>query len=231
MKDSNKPPIRVLLVDDQVLFASSLRLVFENTAADEFVITGIAANGRECLARLAKDQPHVILMDVYMPEMDGVEATAAVHAQYPDIKIMMLTTFDDDIYVKNALKAGASGYVLKSIDAEELITCVRAVHQGMLIVSPSVGFRYFVQKEESPIPESVARGLPARVKALQERFPELKPREAEILELILQGNNNNQIADLLFIAEQTVRNYVSSIYAKLGVDDRLQAIQLFGSFK
>jgi DNA-binding NarL/FixJ family response regulator len=218
--------IKLLIVDDQPLFATSLKIVFENCDPDEFEILGIASNGRECLDMLDTLQPDIILMDIYMPVMDGVEAAAVIHRDYPDIKIMMLTTFDDDDYVKNALRSGACGYVLKTIDAEELITCIKALHKGMVLISSAVSSRIFgaqasTQTQEKPLDAE----LPA-IGQLQERFPELKARELEILRLLLQGHNNHQIASTLFIAEQTVRNYTSAIYTKIGVEDRLQAIQL-----
>lgn len=223
-----KRPIRVLIVDDQTLFATSLRLVLENTCPGDFKIVGIASNGLECLDLLSKVETDVVLMDVYMPEMDGVEAAERVHREHPQVKVMMLTTFDDDVYVKKALRSGASGYVLKTIDAEELIPCVKAVAQGLLLMSPAIRSA-LLSASGKAVPEAVDPGTTKLTLALRERFPELRQREAEILLLVLRGGNNHQIAEELRIAEQTVRNYTSAIYSKIGVDDRLQAIQLFGS--
>ena len=223
--------IRILIVDDQALFATSLKLVLENSGQGDFEVVGIAANGIECVAKVNELHPDLVLLDVYMPEMDGVEAAAVIHRDHPGIKIVMLTTFDDDTYVKNALKSGASGYVLKNIDADELATLIRAAHKGMVLLPSSVGSRLFEGGGSPAAPGAEAReGVPT-IEALQARFPDLKPREAEVLRLILQGNSNHQIARTLFIAEQTVRNYTSSIYTKIGVDDRFQAIQLFGLLK
>ena len=223
--------IRILIVDDQALFATSLKLVLENSRPGDFEVVGIAANGIECVGKVNELHPDLVLLDVYMPEMDGVEAAAVIHRQHPEVKILMLTTFDDDTYVKNALKSGASGYVLKTIDADELASFIRIVHKGMVLLPSSVGSRLFEGGEARAAPGSEAREGAPTIKALQARFPELKPREAEVLRLILQGNSNHQIAQTLFIAEQTVRNYTSSIYTKIGVDDRFQAIQLFGTPK
>ncbi len=225
-------PIKILIVDDQSLFATGLRLVLEHDENAWFDIIGVANNGVECLHMLESLAVDVILMDVYMPEMDGVETTRRVHQHYPAIHILMLTTFEDDTHVHNALQSGASGYVLKTIEANELVTCIKAVHQGLMIVSPSVGYRTFAMTATSR-PEPLAPPLlptsTSRPEYLQTRFPDLKPREAEILALILKGYNNHEIGEELFIAEQTVRNYVSTIYAKIGVDDRLHAINLLNN--
>ena len=223
--------IRILIVDDQALFATSLKLVLENSRPGDFEVVGIAANGIECVGKVNELHPDLVLLDVYMPEMDGVEAAAVIHREHPEVKILMLTTFDDDTYVKNALKSGASGYVLKTIDADELTSFIRIVHKGMVLLPSSVGSRLFEGGGARAAPGAEAREGAPTIEALQARFPELKPREAEVLRLILLGNSNHQIAQALFIAEQTVRNYTSSIYTKLGVDDRFQAIQLFGPAK
>ena len=226
MKTPNaKPPIRILITDDQALFATSLKLVLEMDTSQDFLVVGIARNGQECLDFLRTSQPDLVLMDVRMPVMDGVEATAVIHRDYPDIKIMMLTTFDDDHYVKHALASGATGYILKSIEADELAACIHAVLKGNLLVSPSVGFKFIGQTSLVPTDGNYHQKL----NYLQTRFPELKRREAEVLYLVLQGKNNTQISQAMYIAEQTVRNYTSSIYDKIGVDDRFQAIQLLGS--
>lgn len=226
-----KERIKTLIVDDQALFATSLKLVLENSRSGDFEVVGIASNGIECLDKVDALHPDIVLLDVYMPEMDGVEAAAVIHRNHPEIKVVMLTTFDDDTYVKKALKSGASGYVLKNIDAEELAACLTTVQKGMVLLSPSVGSRLAEGGELRNGTQQEARRSVPTIEVLQARFPELKPREAEILQLVLLGNSNYQIARNLFIAEQTVRNYTSSIYTKIGVDDRFQAIQLFGTVK
>lgn len=218
-------PIRILIVDDQVLFAASLKVVLAGFGQRVFDVVGTAKNGRECLDFLETQQPDLILMDVRMPEMDGVEAAARVHRLYPDIHIMMLTTFDDDAYVAQALSAGATGYVLKNVEPDELAACVLAVAKGTLLVSSSVGYRFFHQE----LPPPVSGEDPERRKRilyLQSRFPDLKKREAEVLHLVLQGMDNHEIANVLGIASQTVKNYTSMIYTKIGVEDRLHAIRL-----
>jgi DNA-binding NarL/FixJ family response regulator len=218
-------PIKILIVDDQVLFAASLKVVLTGFGNQVFEVIGIAKNGKECLEFLKTQVPDLILMDVRMPEMDGVEATSRVHQLYPQVHIMMLTTFDDDSYVAQALAAGATGYVLKNIEPDELSACVLAVAKGTMLVSPSVGYRFFHQ----PPPEDSLDENPERRKMihyLQSRFPDLKKREAEVLYLVIQGMDNHEIADTLRIASQTVKNYTSMIYQKIGVEDRLHAIQM-----
>lgn len=219
-------PIRILIVDDQVLFAASLKVVLTGFGNHVFSVIGVAKNGRECLEMLKSERPDLILMDVRMPEMDGVETTAQVHKLYPDVHIMMLTTFDDDSYVAQALAAGATGYVLKNVEPDELAACVLAVAKGTLLVSPSVGYRFFHQEVPADLLSDTTPEQRKMVNYLQSRFPELKKREAEVLYLVIQGMDNHEIADTLKIASQTVKNYTSMIYTKIGVEDRLHAIQL-----
>ena len=220
----------MIIADDQVLFASSLKLVLESDPTGDFEVIGVARDGKECVELLRTAVPDVILMDLRMPNMDGIEATRAVHAAHPEVRIMMLTTFDEDADVRHALGSGATGYVLKNIEADELFACIRAVVKGTLLVSPSVGYRIFAQVDAEHR-EAPAGDFHKKLNYLQTRFPDLKRREAEVLYLILQGKNNTQIAEAMFIAEQTVRNYVSSIYGKIGVQDRFQAMQLMGLAK
>ncbi len=224
-------PIRILIVDDQKLFASSLKIVLDNYASRGLSVVAIAHDGRECLDVLESVSPHIILMDVRMPVLDGVETTKIVHQKYPRIKVMMLTTFDDDTYVHHALANGATGYVLKNIEPDELVSCIEAVCNGTLLVSASVGYRFFTShlNELDGNPEHPQQSR--KVEYLRSRFPDLKRREAEVLCLILQGMDNHEISQRMFIAEQTVKNYTSMIYAKIGADDRLHAIRLLGSLE
>jgi DNA-binding NarL/FixJ family response regulator len=227
MSAENRPvQISVVIADDQTLFASSLEIVLDGYGRGEFTVIGIAHNGRECVEIVNARPPDVILMDVRMPEMDGVEAARIIHERHPRIKILMLTTFDDDAYVTQALGAGATGYILKNIQPNELVSCIQAVQRGTMLVSPSVGYRFFSQ----PLPELRTEPEEAeylrKLNYLQARFPDLRKREAEVLYLVLQGMDNHMISQTLFIAEQTVKNYTSMIYTKIGVEDRLQAIRL-----
>ena len=228
IESSKLDPIRVMIVDDQELFATSLQMVINGGSTGRLQVSGIAHDGAECLKLLETMATDVILMDVRMPGMDGVEATSRVHELYPHIHIMMLTTFDDDDYVKHAMQAGANGYVMKNIDADELIAYIFAISKGTHLMSPSIGNKYFGQSSKTPGAAGDKQQPAEKIDYLQTRFPDLKRREAEVLFHILQGLSNNQIAELLFISKNTVNNYTSTIYAKIGVDDRLHAIQLLG---
>jgi len=219
--------IRIVIADDQTLFASSLKIVLDGFGEGTFRVVGVAQDGKECLEICETARPDMVLMDVRMPVMDGVEAARILHERHPGIRIMMLTTFDDDAYVTQALGSGATGYVLKNVQPEELAGCIRSVFQGNLLVSRSVGYRFF----SHPLPElrqkAAETDYARKRNTLQARFPNLKKREAEVLLLVLQGMDNHQISQTLFIAEQTVKNYTSLIYSKIGVEDRLQAIRSF----
>ncbi|HOX30868.1 MAG TPA: response regulator transcription factor [Spirochaetales bacterium] len=211
--------IRLLIADDQRLFLEGLSTCLRNYAEDIDVV-GLAADGEEAL-RLARElRPDVILMDVHMPRMDGVEATGAILEALPAVKILVLSTYDEDEYVRSALGRGASGYLLKDISPTELIASVRALKAGAVQISPQVVAKLMRSiLAEEPSPE---RELAERL----EWFGSLTPREREVFSLIAQGCDNAQIAGKLRLAEHTVRNLVSAIYSKLGVEDRFQIIQM-----
>jgi DNA-binding NarL/FixJ family response regulator len=220
---------RVLLVDDQVLFVESLRTVLETRATD-FEVVGVALSGREAIRLVLERQPDIILMDVRMPDMDGVEAIKIIHEAYPDIHVLMLTTFDDDVYVVEALNHGAAGYLLKDIPPEELIVSLRAVCSGSIIISPQVANKVLRAREGETAPEESA-GIRPAPSGENSFLRILSRREIEILRLIGEGADNVLIAKKLFIAEQTVKNYVSVIYSKLHVHSRMQAMKLANSLK
>ncbi len=207
--------IRVLLVDDQVLFIESLKTVIQHSA-DDIRVVGIARNGEEAVRGVEEHSPDIVVMDVRMPVMDGVKATAEILARRPAVRIIMLTTFEDDEYVKDALELGAAGYLLKDIPPEELVSAIRAVHGGAVLIAPKVA-RTLIKKAY-PSAEQKARE--------PEWMLQLSRREREILARVADGRSNKEIAAELFIAEQTVRNHVSVIYDKMGVSDRLQAIRM-----
>jgi DNA-binding NarL/FixJ family response regulator len=221
--------IKVLLADDQVLFVESLRTVLE-TRAQDFEVVGVAGTGREAIQLVMEKHPDIILMDVRMPEMDGVEATKIINETYPDIHVLMLTTFDDDEYVVEALNHGAAGYVLKDMPPEDLIVSLRAVCKGSIIISPQVANKLLRIREGEGKPED---GTEVRPRPLPDgsflRY--LSRREIEILRLIGTGADNARIARKLSIAEQTVKNHVSVIYSKLHVHNRMQAMKLANSLK
>jgi DNA-binding NarL/FixJ family response regulator len=214
--------IRVLLVDDQQLFSENMKIMLE-TMTDEIKIVGIATNGSEALQAVEKSTPDLILMDVRMPVMDGVEATKILHEKYPDVKIVMLTTFLDDTYVEDALRFGASGYILKNIRSEDLIASLRAVSRGAGLFSPDI-LKKLVRRLDAN-PEKPGQETEAEHE-YKEIISRLGDRDKEILKLVAKGYNNRKIADALFISEPTVRNYISRIYAKFGSKDRLHIMSI-----
>jgi DNA-binding NarL/FixJ family response regulator len=211
--------IRVLIADDQSLFLESLSTFLQNYAEDIEVV-GLAKNGVEALEKAALLRPDIVLMDVHMPVMDGVEATGRLMESQPGVKIIILSTYDEDEYVRKALGLGAAGYLLKDISPTELIASIRALKSGAVQISPQIVaklMRSVLAEEPSP-----ARELAERL----EWFDSLTRREREVFTLIATGYDNAQIAGQLHIAEHTVRNHVSMIYSKLEVQDRFQIIQL-----
>lgn len=214
--------IRVVLADDQVLFVENLRIVLE-TRAKDIKVVGIARDGIEAVECVNREHPNIILMDVRMPNMDGVEATRLIHNQCPDTQVMMLTTFDDDQYVHEALHNGAVGYVLKNISPLELITTIRAVNQGRVIISPAIAAKLV---EGMPHAERESIDQSHTASTVPEGYQELSKREKEVFALIARGYNNKEISEQLFVAEQTVKNYVHAVYQKIGARDRIQAVHI-----
>ncbi len=212
--------LKILLVDDQSLFAESLKTFLKNYASDMEVL-GIASNGKEAVDFVQENKPDIILMDVRMPVMDGVEAVREIKKNNSGIKIIMLSTYDDDDLVRNALLAGAAGYLLKDISPTELIISIRALSSGVMQISPSIAQKLL---QSTYIDEPQAADSDN-----EKKFPWLKTltkREREIFTLIATGHDNEQIAQKLNLALQTVRNQVSTIYSKLEVKDRFEIIQL-----
>jgi DNA-binding NarL/FixJ family response regulator len=206
-------PIRVLVADDHPVFRYGMRAILGAEPDTELV--GEATDGEEVVALAAELRPNVILMDLNMPEVNGIEATRQILEKNPQIGILMLTMFEDDDSIFAAMRAGARGYVLKGADGAETLRAVRAVASGEAIFGPTIA-RRLVQYFAAP-------RSPAGAKSLQP-FPELTEREHEILALIAQGYTNTAIADHLYLSPKTVRNYVSNIFTKLQVADRAQAI-------
>jgi DNA-binding NarL/FixJ family response regulator len=218
--------IKVLIVDDQELFAHGLEIILRGHGREEISVVGTAANGKEAVAKAEALRPDVVLMDVRMPVMDGVEATRIIHQRDASIRILILTTFDDDQYVADALANGAQGYVLKNVKADDLVTSIKAVYAGNLYVSSAVGTR-LIRHARADMQRATGRPIEyqGEINYLLSTFETLKSREAEILHLILQDYDNQEIAQRLFIAEQTVKNYVTVIYDKIGVRNRIHAKQ------
>lgn len=208
--------VRVLIVDDQSLFREGLQTLL--SVQEGIKVVGQAGNGREAVAAVAKHRPQVVLMDVRMPVLDGVAATRVLQEEYPEVRVIMLTTFDDDEYVFEGLRAGAAGYLLKDVPSEKLVEAIQAAAHGESFLEPSVAAKVVAEftRLSSDRGESSAHANQALVEPLSER-------ELEVLELIATGASNREIADQLFIAEGTVKNHVTSILGKLEVRDRTQA--------
>ena len=203
--------IRVLLADDQELVRSGFRLILE--LADGIEIVGEAADGREAV-RLAKElQPDVVLMDVRMPELDGIEATRRLRQAGVDARVLVLTTFDLDEYVYAAVRAGASGFLLKDAPREQLVTAVQTVARGEALLAPAITQRL--------IERFVARQPASEVAPA---LRELSPRELEVLQLVARGLSNAEIAAELVVGEATVKTHVARVLRKLNVRDRVQAV-------
>lgn len=216
--------IRVALADDQILFVDSLKTVLE-LSAEEIDVVGIALNGYEAVELVREKQPDIILMDVRMPEMDGVEATRVIREEYPATQVMMLTTFDDDEYVLDALHNGAVGYILKNIPTSELVTSIKAIQNGTMQMSPAVA-KKLVEYAYNP-------NLGKKRNQKKEKpqwIEELSEREKDVLRLVVEGFHNKEIAEKLFISEQTVKNHLSAVYDKLHVDSRAQVIHLISEY-
>ena len=204
--------IRILLVDDQRLMREGLRILLE--LEPDLEIAGEATNGQEALDSYAEIEPDVVLMDVRMPGMDGVEATWRLRERWPSARVVILTTFDDDEYVFEGLRAGARGYLLKDVSGHDLADAVRTVAAGGALIEPSVARRVVAE---------FARMAPPIRKPDDGLAEPLLEREREILRLMAQGLTNREIADRLSLAQGTVKNYVTTILQKLGARDRTQA--------
>jgi DNA-binding NarL/FixJ family response regulator len=203
-------PLRILIADDHPLFRHGIQALLG--ATPDFEVVGEAKTGEEVIALAETLQPDVILMDIQMPGVNGVEATRRILHTSPQIRILMVTMFEDEASIFTAMRAGARGYVLKDTEKTEMLRAIRAVGSGEAIFSPAIASR-LIDFFAAPGP-----ALPPQA------FPELTEREREILDLIAQGHNNPEIASRLVLSPSTVRNYVSSIFSKLQVADRAQAI-------
>jgi len=202
--------LRILIAEDHPLFRKGMISLL--SSVPEFEVVGEAATGEEAIARAAQLQPDVVLMDLQMPEVNGIEATRRILRESPSVRILVVTLFEDEDSVFMALRAGARGYVLKDADEEEMVLSIRAVGKGEAIFSPVIATRvlaYFATPHPAAPPQV---------------FPTLTDREREILNLIAQGHPNPSIARQLSLSTKTVGNYVSNIFTKLQVADRAQAI-------
>jgi DNA-binding NarL/FixJ family response regulator len=206
--------VRVLLVDDQALIRAGFRMILD--AEEGIEVVGEAGDGEQAVHSAKRLKPHVVLMDIRMPEMDGIEATRKIVAdgdgEAP--KVLMLTTFDLDEYVYDALRAGASGFLLKDVPAEQLAEGIRVVAEGEALLAPTVTRRLIAEFARGPSPSAEA---PAAV-------DDLTPRELEVFKLIARGMSNAEIAEELVVSETTVKTHVARILTKMGLRDRVQAV-------
>jgi DNA-binding NarL/FixJ family response regulator len=205
-------PVRVLLVDDQALFREALATLLE--VRPEIEVVGEAGDGDAALKQAADLQPDVVLMDLHMPVLDGIAATRRLRVEQPGIRVLALTTFDDDEDVFEALRAGAVGYLLKDVSSGRLVEALLAAARGESVLQPSVAARVVARFAQLP-DDAPRRPQPLVVP--------LSDRELEVLRLLAEGGSNREIAGSLFLAEGTVKNHVTNVLAKLGARDRTQA--------
>lgn len=205
--------IKVLVADDQALIRDSLKIVLE--ASGKFQVTDTAGNGKEVLDKIAVRQPDVILMDIRMPEMDGTVCTKYVKEKYPNIKVIILTTFDDDDFIFSALKYEASGYLLKGVEPAQLYQAIETVYRGGAMINPDIAqkvFTLFSRMAQSNYAISVN----------DQEARDFTPHELRVIQQVGFGLSNKEIAAKLFLSEGTVRNYISKILDKLDLRDRTQ---------
>jgi DNA-binding NarL/FixJ family response regulator len=204
-----KPTMKILLCDDQAVIRDGLEMLLN--LEKDFQVVGAAQDGAEAVELAGQKQPDLILMDLKMPIMNGIEATREIHAKFPNIKILILTTYDDDEWVFDAIRAGASGYLLKDTPRQKIVEAIRGTVEGKSFVDPAVAGKLLNQ---------VASKQTQPTSILTDKLTE---RELDVLRLIAKGINNSEIANQLHLSEGTVRNHVSAILEKLGVSDRTQA--------
>lgn len=205
--------IRILLCDDQPVVTEGLRVILRQ--AGDIDVIGVVENGADALDAVARHHPDVVLMDLRMPVMNGIQATERIRQEHPTTRILVLTTYDDDEWVFDAIRAGASGYLLKDAPRDQIIAAIRGTAAGATHVDPKVAGKLFQFVNQ-----------PSAAPAASQLAVDLSPREREILELIAEGLGNAEIAERLFLSKGTVQNYVSAIFVKLDVTDRTQAAVL-----
>ncbi|MDP4091772.1 MAG: response regulator transcription factor [Bacillota bacterium] len=204
--------IKILIVDDQKILQDGLKAILETNP--EIKVISTASGGEEAILAIEKDTPDLVLMDIRMPRMNGVECTRIIKERWPSLAVLVLTTFDDEDYISDALKFGASGYLLKDISGEKLIQAVKDAYKGDTLLPSKIAAKIAGKMKESSVK------LDYKLKTELN----LSDREAEIAQMIAEGYTNRQIASSLYISEGTAKNYASSVYNKLGVSDRTAAV-------
>ncbi|MBB6217172.1 DNA-binding NarL/FixJ family response regulator [Anaerosolibacter carboniphilus] len=204
--------IKVMIVDDQIILSQGLKMILGMET--DLEVIAVAANGQEAISHCHWQCPDIILMDIKMPIMNGVDATEAIKSQFTHPKIIVLTTFHDTEYIFNALKKGASGYILKESPPEDIIHAIRTVHQGGSILQPNIATKV--------IEEFTRMASQTKTSPKDDRIHLLSDREKDIIQCIGAGMNNKEIADHLFLSEGTVRNHISHMLEKLNLRDRTQ---------
>jgi len=198
--------IKLLIVDDDALIRDGLKVLFE--IENDFVITGVASNGQEAFNNCKQHKPDIVLMDIRMPVMDGVLCTKFIKENFNDIKVIILTTFKDDEYIREAIKSGAEGYILKSQSSDSIIECVRTVMSGNTVLEKDIALT---------LSKMINPNLQKKI-----TLPNLSSREFDILKLIGHGLSNKEISEILFLSEGTVRNYITILLEKFELRDRTQ---------
>jgi len=211
--------IRVLIADDQTLMRDGLKTILE--LEENVEVVALAKDGVEALALCARTNPQVVLMDIRMPNMDGVECTKLIKEAYPNIVVLILTTFDDEDFIVKALSYGATGYILKDIEGDSLIKAIFDAHKGAFILPSKIAIKLAgkISRDSNHEPENLMKTR----ETVGLNSLELSEREIEIAKLISQGFTNKQIASALYISGGTVKNYVSNLYSKIGIFDRTAA--------
>lgn len=204
--------IKVMIVDDQRLMREGLKTILE--LEEDLEVIHLAENGKDALDKISVEPPDVVLMDIRMPVMNGVECTLAIKENHPKVRVLILTTFDDDEFIIDALKNGAVGYILKDLSSEKLVSCIRDVYAGNSIMQPEIAAKVISMITGG---KNTPDGTPATRQSGLEEFTE---REIAVLKLVGKGLSNLEIAKKLYISEGTVKNYISTLYSKTNVGER-----------
>ncbi len=225
MKQVTKTPLSVLIVDDQTLMREGLKTIID--LEDDMRVVDTAENGKEAIIKAEQCRPDIVLMDIQMPIMNGIDSLIEIKKIYPHICILILTTFADDDYIIEGLAYGANGFLLKDMNYDQLIASIRVAVNGQMILPNVIGHKLAkrISKSISIVQKELNEG------EIKENGFRFSKREQEVASLIAQGLSNKKIAEQLFISEGTVKNYISEIYSKLGVNDRSKAISLLNNYE